>query len=76
MPYPAIDAQGNADCQRGQEGYPAGPFTTGGRYGKGVLSDDTPAGGNAAITDPNYPILSGGTNVTRELGINNLRDVP
>jgi len=76
MPYPAIDAQGNADCQRGQEGYPAGGFTTGGRYGKGVLSDGTAAGGNAAITDPNYPILSGGTTVSRELGINNLRDVP
>ena len=26
MPYPAIDAQGNADCQRGQDGYPAGPL--------------------------------------------------
>ena len=33
---PAIDAQGNADCQRGQEGYPNGPFTTGGRYGPGL----------------------------------------
>jgi virulence factor Mce-like protein len=76
MPYPAIDAQGNADCQRGQEGYPAGAFTTGGRYGKGMLSDGTAAGGNGAITDPNYPILSGGTFVTRELGINNLKDVP
>jgi len=73
---PAIDAQGNADCQRGQEGYPNGPFTTGGRYGKGTLSDGTPAGGNAPITDPDYPILSGGTYISRELGINNLRDVP
>jgi virulence factor Mce-like protein len=76
MPYPAIDAQGNADCQRGQEGYPAGKFSTGGRYGAGVLSDGTPAGGNAPITDPDYPILSGGTFVTRELGIDNLEDVP
>jgi virulence factor Mce-like protein len=76
MPYPAIDAQGNADCQRGQDGYPAGEFTTGGRYGPGTLSDGTPAGGNAAITDPDYPILSGGTHVTRELGIDNLADVP
>jgi phospholipid/cholesterol/gamma-HCH transport system substrate-binding protein len=72
----AIDAQGNADCQRGQEGYPNGPFTTGGRYGKGELSDGTPAGGNASITDPNYPILSGGTYVTRKLGITNLSQIP
>jgi virulence factor Mce-like protein len=76
MPYAAIDAQGNADCQRGQEGYPNGPFTTGGRYGAGELSDGTPAGGNASITDPNYPILSGPTFVTKALGINNLKDVP
>jgi virulence factor Mce-like protein len=73
---PAIDAQGNADCQRGQEGYPNGPFTTGGRYGPGLLSDKTPAGGNAPITDPDYPILSGGTFESIENGIDNLADVP
>jgi virulence factor Mce-like protein len=75
-PYPAIDAQGNADCQRGQEGYPNGPFTTGGRYGPGELSDGTPAGGNAPVTDPDYPILSGGTFESIENGIDNLEDVP
>jgi hypothetical protein len=73
---PAIDAQGNADCQRGQEGYPNGPLTTGGRFGKGALPDGTPAGGNASNTDNNYPILSGGTFKARELGIDNLKDVP
>jgi virulence factor Mce-like protein len=73
---PAIDAQGNADCQRGQEGYPNGPFTTGGRYGPGLLSDKTPAGGNAPVTDPDYPILSGGTFESIENGIDNLADVP
>jgi virulence factor Mce-like protein len=73
---PAIDAQGNADCQRGQEGYPNGPFTTGGRYGPGLLSDKTPSGGNAPITDPDYPILSGGTFESIENGIDNLADVP
>ena len=73
---PAIDAQGNADCQRGQEGYPNGPLTTGGRYGKGALPDGTAAGGNASNTDNDYPILSGGTFKSRELGIDNLRDVP
>jgi virulence factor Mce-like protein len=73
---PAIDAQGNADCQRGQEGYPNGPFTTGGRYGPGKLSDGTPAGGNAPVTDPDYPILSGGTFESIENGVDNLADVP
>jgi virulence factor Mce-like protein len=73
---PAIDAQGNADCQRGQEGYPNGPFTTGGRYGPGLLADKTPAGGNAPVTDPDYPILSGGTFESIENGIDNLADVP
>src|SRR4030095_6388427 len=73
---PAIDAQGNADCETGQQGYPNGPLPPGGRYGRGALSDGTPAGGNASVTDPDYPILSGGTFKARELGINNLRDVP
>ncbi|MGH2716089.1 MAG: MlaD family protein [Thermoleophilaceae bacterium] len=73
---PAIDAQGNADCQRGQEGYPNGPFATGARYGRGALSDKTPAGGNAPVTDPDYPILSGGTFESIENGIDNLADVP
>ena len=73
---PAIDAQGNADCQRGQEGYPNGTFTTGGRYGPGELSDGTPTGGNAPVTDPDYPILSGGTFESIENGIDNLEDVP
>ena len=73
---PAIDAQGNADCQRGQEGYLNGPFVVGGRYGPGELPDGTPSGGNAPAVDNNYPILSGGTFKTRELGIENLHDVP
>ena len=73
---PAIDAQGNADCQRGQEGYPNGALATGARYGPGALPDGTPSGGNAPNTDNDYPILSGGTFKSRELGIDNLRDVP
>jgi hypothetical protein len=73
---PAIDAQGNADCQRGQEGYLNGKFTTGARYGKGTLPDGTPSGGNAPATDNNYPILSGPTFATKKLGITNLKDVP
>jgi virulence factor Mce-like protein len=75
---PAIDAQGNADCQRGQEGYPNGPFAAAARYGPGELPDPehAPAGGNAPVTNADYPILSGGTFKTRELGIDNLADVP
>jgi virulence factor Mce-like protein len=73
---PAIDAQGNADCQRGQEGYPNGALATGARYGKGSLPNGDPSGGNAPNTDNNYPILSGGTFKTRALGIKNLKDVP
>ena len=73
---PAIDAQGNADCQNGQEGYVDGPLATGNRFGAGALPDGTPSGGNAAVADPDYPILSGGTFKSRELGIDNLKDVP
>ena len=76
-PYsPAIDAQGNADCQVGQVGYIRGPFTTGGRYTAGTLSDGTPTGGTFSVTDNNLPGLRGGTYKSRELGIDNLADVP
>ena len=38
-PYqPAIDAQGNADCQLGQNGYPNGPLNNG-RYNRGDITD-------------------------------------
>ncbi|HEX2233134.1 MAG TPA: MlaD family protein [Thermoleophilaceae bacterium] len=76
---PAIDAQGNADCQRGQEGYPNGPFVTDGRYGPGELGPPVhsiPSGGNAPVVNADYPIVSGGTFKSRELGIDNLADVP
>jgi virulence factor Mce-like protein len=73
---PAIDAQGNADCQNGQNGWVKGPFVNGGRYGKGTLSDGTPTGGNWMVKDDNFPILSGGTYNSRANGINNLKDLP
>jgi phospholipid/cholesterol/gamma-HCH transport system substrate-binding protein len=83
---PAIDAQGNADCQLGQTGYPNGAFGPG-RYKPGNLHDGSEAHGlpgseevgtgtNGAITDNNLPGLSGGTYKSRELGIDNLSDVP
>jgi virulence factor Mce-like protein len=88
-PYqPAIDAQGNADCQLGQDGYPNGRLNNG-RYELGNLHDESEdhglpsssevgKGGNGAIVpdDNNLPGLAGGTYVTRKLGIKNLRDVP
>ena len=40
---------------------------SGGQYGSGT---------NGAITDNNLPGLSGGTYKSRELGIDNLKDVP
>src|SRR4051812_34591392 len=84
-PYnPAIDAQGNADCQIGQHGWMRGPFTRAGRYQKaivpGSVSPENPqgidSGGSYAVTDNDFPGLRGGTYVTRRLGINTLRDVP
>jgi virulence factor Mce-like protein len=88
-PYqPAIDAQGNADCQLGQNGYPNGALSSG-PYSKGDIPDHSDehglpipdefgTGSNGAIVpdDNNLPGLSGGTYKSRELGIDNLRDVP
>jgi ABC-type transporter Mla subunit MlaD len=80
QPYgPAIDAQGNADCQSGQTGYISGPLNgpTGGR------SDYPPAnaspsfyadhaGGSHTVNQMNSPGLSGPTYT----GVPNLKDVP
>src|SRR5215218_359794 len=88
-PYqPAIDAQGNADCQLGQNGYPNGALNNG-RYERGDIHDSSAdnglpvpgefgKGGNGALMpdDNNVPGLSGGTYKSRELGIDNLADVP
>jgi virulence factor Mce-like protein len=88
---PAIDAQGNADCQNGQNGYPNGSLALSpeghDRYAPGDVRDlsnaaglPTPgrfgSGANGAITANNLPGLSGGTFKSRELGIDNLADVP
>jgi phospholipid/cholesterol/gamma-HCH transport system substrate-binding protein len=88
-PYqPAIDAQGNADCQLGQTGYPNGALNNG-RYERGDIQDHSDEhglpipdsfgkGGNGAIMpdNNNLPGLSGGTYRSRALGIDNLADVP
>jgi hypothetical protein len=88
-PYqPAIDAQGNADCQLGQTGYPNGALSNG-PYSRGDIQDHSDehglpipdsfgTGANGAIMpdDNNLPGLRGGTYRSRELGIDNLADVP
>ena len=85
---PAIDAAGNADCQRGQNGYPTGPFPPpggpdAGRYpprAENGFQPDNPndpfyrnyAGGSHVVVAPNTPGLAGPT----YWGVPNLRDVP
>jgi hypothetical protein len=71
---PAIDAQGNADCQIGQNGFVRGPLGPN-RYKPGTAPNGDPSGGNASVSISNFPILSGGTYVSRKLGLNNLKDV-
>jgi virulence factor Mce-like protein len=64
--FPAIDAQGNADCQGGQGGYPEGPLVEGNRYG----TDEK--GGRKVILDPDLPGNRGPTLT----GVPRLQDVP
>jgi virulence factor Mce-like protein len=66
---PAVDAQGNADCQVGQWGY-IDRLATDDRWGPNQ------PGGAHIVVDPDTPGLAGGTWVTRRLGINNVRDLP
>jgi virulence factor Mce-like protein len=71
---PAIDAQGNADCEGGQRGYIDGPFPADGRYPPS--NDPARLGGSHVVIGRDTPGLAGGTYVTRRLGIDNLEDVP
>ncbi len=68
QPYaPAIDAQGNADCQTGQFGFPRGPLNVPqGRYGPGEN------GGNFTVNAPDTPGLAGPTYTGRK----SLKEVP
>jgi virulence factor Mce-like protein len=73
----AIDAQGNADCQLGQVGWPRGPLNlVDVRYPPGTAPGGAPTGANFGITSSNFPGLHGGTYVSRKLGIQSLQDVP
>jgi virulence factor Mce-like protein len=79
--FPAIDAQGNADCQNGQFGYLAGPLGKGRYPAHGPVPGDDPlytkfeqqfAGGSHTSLVPVVPGLQG----TTFWGVKNLRNVP
>jgi hypothetical protein len=74
---PAVDAQGNADCRIGQTGYLAGPNAPGNRY---EPSEDPAEGGGSHVVRgldlPGQPLRFGGTYKSRELGIDNIEDIP
>jgi virulence factor Mce-like protein len=79
--FPAIDAQGNADCQNGQFGYIDGPLGKGRYPAHGPVPGDDQnhtkfeqmfAGGSHNVYSDNTPGLAG----TTFWGVKNLRDVP
>jgi hypothetical protein len=78
--FPAIDAQGNADCQNGQAGYIDGPLGKGRYPAHGPVPNDPNysnfnqkfAGGSHTIYQDNTPGLAG----TTFTGVKNLKDVP
>jgi hypothetical protein len=67
---PAIDAQGNADCQTGQTGYLDGPLADDFRYPPS--NNTAQLGGSHVVVNPDTPGLAGPT----RLGVKNLRDLP
>ncbi len=68
---PAIDENGDADCAAGQTGYPTGRLAENNRYGPNE------PGGMNVVLDPSGPgPRRGGTFKSRELGIDNIEDVP
>jgi virulence factor Mce-like protein len=74
---PAIDAQGNADCQVGQRGYFDGPLGDGNRYkpsnDPSIGSPlDEAGGGSHTVMESNLPGLAGPT----FKGVKRLQDVP
>ena len=81
---PAVDAQGNADCQAGQYGYIDGPWNVNSKYPPAPIApgesfndwENTKAGGSHTSTRMDHPGLAGGTYVARRLGITNLSQVP
>ena len=72
---PAVDGSGRADCQGGQTGYPS-RLVTDPRYPPDDSAGGFTGGGSHVVVDPNTPGLTGGTFKARQLGIDNVRDVP
>jgi hypothetical protein len=72
---PAVDRSGRADCQGGQTGYPS-RLVTDPRYPPDDSAGGFTGGGSHVVVDPNTPGLTGGTFKARQLGIDNVRDVP
>jgi virulence factor Mce-like protein len=72
---PAIDSKGNADCQSGQFGYP-NRLVSDPRYPPDSSAGGFIGGGSHVAVDGDTPGLAGGTYKSRQLGIDNLKDVP
>jgi virulence factor Mce-like protein len=75
LPQPAVDSKGRADCQSGQTGY-MNRLITGGRYPPDSSAGGFIGGGSHVVVDGNTPGLAGGTYKSRQLGIDNVKDVP
>jgi virulence factor Mce-like protein len=85
---PAVDAQGNADCQAGQYGYFNGPLNgPDAKYPPAPLAnpqdpnafrqwENEHGGASHTSTLMDHPGLAGPTFVGQRLGINNVKDVP
>jgi virulence factor Mce-like protein len=67
--FPAIDEQGNADCQVGQAGFLDGPLATGSPYPPS--NDPAQLGGSHVVFDSDFPGSRGPT----FKGLNSLREV-
>jgi virulence factor Mce-like protein len=84
-PYsPAVDAQGNADCQAGQYGYIDGPSNPeGAKYAPAEIKpgesfadwENRAGGGSHTSTNNDHPGLAGPTFVGQKLGIDSIDDV-
>jgi len=72
---PAVDGRGRADCQAGQTGYP-NRLVSDPRWPPDSSSGGFVGGGSHVVVDGNTPGLAGGTYRSRQLGIDNLEDVP
>lgn len=68
-PAPAIDGQGRAKCEPGQQGYIGGRFAANARYGPNEV------GGRNVVLDANVPGILGGTFNSLERDVDSLEDL-